>query len=113
MRSSTLFPRNGFIYLNSFTKDPNSNPLPKVKANKLKKNFRCISDYNKDDIDYNNIYYKNTLLGKNGFLKLLNGGHNINYNFIGKLYPKEFSFNNIIINRNCLNLLNNEILNLN
>ena len=81
--------------------------------NKLKKNFRCISDYNLDDIDYNNIYYKNTLLGKNGFLKLLNGGHNINYNFIGKLYPKEFSFNNIIINRNCLNLLNNEILNLN
>jgi len=81
--------------------------------NKLKKNFTCISKYNLNDIDYNNIYYKNTLLGKNSFLKLLNQGHKINYNFINKIYPKEFSFNNIIINRNCLNLLNTELIDLN
>ena len=80
--------------------------------NKLKKNFRCISNYNLNDIDYNNIYYKNTLLGKNGFLKLFNGGHNINYNFIGKIYPKELTFNDIIINKNCLNFLSKEIIDL-
>lgn len=108
-----VLPNNNLKINNIKHKDLNNFLIEKNNINnKLKKNFRCISNYNLNDIDYNNIYYKNILLGKNSFFKLFNEGHNINYNFIDKIYPKEFSFNDIIINKNCLNFLSKEIIDL-
>jgi len=80
-----------------------------INNNIIKNTKKCITKYDIEDINYDNIYYHNNLLGKTSFLKLYkNKELNINYNFIDKLYPKNINFNNMIIDKLCLNIINSE-----
>jgi len=80
-----------------------------INNNIIRNKKKCITRYSIDDINYDNIYYNNILLGKNSFLKFYkNKDFNINYNFIDRLYPKNMNFNNMLIDKACLNIINSE-----
>lgn len=80
-----------------------------INNNIIRNTKKCITKYDIEDINYDNIYYHNTLLGKTSFLKLYkNKDFNINYNFIDRLYPKNMNFNNMLIDKVCLNIINSE-----
>ena len=80
-----------------------------INNNIIRNKKKCITRYSIDDINYDNIYYNNILLGKNSFLKFYkNKDFNKNYNFIDRLYPKNMNFNNMLIDKACLNIINSE-----
>ena len=85
----------------------NNNNLHKT----ISKNNKSILNYNKNDIDYRNIIYNNTLISKETFLKIYNK-ININYNFIDRIFPKKINTNCILFDKLAVNNIKKKLSNL-